>query len=167
MAPITSIVVMGAPLPTMMEIRRSQSVGCLPLLPYTAMSINAFSWIIYGLLKENINVWGTNLFGLIFSLYYMAEYCRFHSNPVVMNRHVQLTMITMMLITALAIILPKTTAEKIIGTASVFFLYYYVRGSFGYYKTSNTDKICTVYSSLFHGCMPRELFSLDILWNGY
>jgi solute carrier family 50 protein (sugar transporter) len=47
-APITSIVLVMAPLPTIQKVVQDRSVGSLPLLPYSSLVGNAFVWIMYG-----------------------------------------------------------------------------------------------------------------------
>lgn len=48
LAPITAFVVFLSPLPTVNEMRKNQSVGILPLLPYSTMVVNCFLWTLYG-----------------------------------------------------------------------------------------------------------------------
>ena len=43
-APVTSVLCSLAPLPTILDVSRSKSVGSLPLLPYSSMAANGFIW---------------------------------------------------------------------------------------------------------------------------
>lgn len=47
-APMASIALYLAPLPTMRGVMNEKSVGNLPLLPHTTMISNAFLWLTYG-----------------------------------------------------------------------------------------------------------------------
>ena len=76
-APVASLAVVMAPLPTMRQIRRDQSVGDLPILPYSSMILSTFLWTVYGLLKHEPNVWITNGLGCAFGLCYFAQFSKF------------------------------------------------------------------------------------------
>jgi hypothetical protein len=47
-APLTSIVLVMAPIPTIQRVVQERTVGSLPLLPYSSMIGNAFVWVMYG-----------------------------------------------------------------------------------------------------------------------
>ena len=72
LAPIAAVIVFCAPIPTIKQISKDQSVGSLPLLPYSSMVANCFLWLVYGLLKHESKVWSTNLIGLIMALIYFT-----------------------------------------------------------------------------------------------
>lgn len=48
-APIASVGLYLAPLPTIQQVTNSGTVGSLPLLPYTTMAANAWMWTTYGM----------------------------------------------------------------------------------------------------------------------
>jgi solute carrier family 50 protein (sugar transporter) len=76
-APIASVVLFMAPLPTIHQIRKDREVGDLPLLPYSTMTTSAFLWSTYGILKKEPSMYVANLFGLVLSLYYFSQFVRF------------------------------------------------------------------------------------------
>ena len=47
-APVASIVVFMAPIPTILKVSKDKSVGNLPLLPYSSMICSTFVWVLYG-----------------------------------------------------------------------------------------------------------------------
>ncbi len=47
-APAVSSGVFLSPVPTIRNIMKEESVGSLPLLPYSSMCVNAFLWFTYG-----------------------------------------------------------------------------------------------------------------------
>jgi solute carrier family 50 (sugar transporter) len=77
MAPLASIVVFLAPLPTIRKIQRDKSVGTLPLLPYSSMVASTFLWLAYGVLKGEPKIYGSNLFGLACGAYYSWAFLRY------------------------------------------------------------------------------------------
>jgi len=100
-APLTSIVLVMAPLPTIQKISQERSVGSLPLLPYSSLVGNAFVWVIYGtniksfkdvlcvvqnfisqtlwlgLLKSDAKVYIPNTVGVILGTYYFSQYMKY------------------------------------------------------------------------------------------
>jgi solute carrier family 50 protein (sugar transporter) len=76
-APIASLALFMAPLPTIQQIKKDRRVGDLPLLPYSTMTTSAFLWTTYGILKKEPSVYVTNLFGLVLALYYFFQFVRF------------------------------------------------------------------------------------------
>ncbi|CAB9510417.1 Bidirectional sugar transporter [Seminavis robusta] len=94
MAPISSIMLYLAPIPTVQEFSRRRLVGDLPLLPYTSMLSNSFAWVIYGLLVSEPKLWTANGVGLGLSLYYFLSFARFSpegaaSLPGTLEQHIQ------------------------------------------------------------------------------
>ena len=76
-APLVSIVLLAAPLPTIQNARKEESVGSLPLLPYSSMAANCGLWLSYGFLKQEPALMGPNFVGLLLALYYMNSYAKF------------------------------------------------------------------------------------------
>jgi hypothetical protein len=48
MAPLASVGLFLAPMPTIRHVMKEKTVGNLPLLPHTTMLSNAFLWVTYG-----------------------------------------------------------------------------------------------------------------------
>lgn len=48
MAPLASMSLFLAPMPTVRQVVEQKTVGNLPLLPHTAMISTAFLWVTYG-----------------------------------------------------------------------------------------------------------------------
>eukprot|EP00540_Astrosyne_radiata_P008265 CAMPEP_0116853250 /NCGR_PEP_ID=MMETSP0418-20121206/17802_1 /TAXON_ID=1158023 /ORGANISM="Astrosyne radiata, Strain 13vi08-1A" /LENGTH=235 /DNA_ID=CAMNT_0004485619 /DNA_START=29 /DNA_END=739 /DNA_ORIENTATION=- len=76
LAPIASVVVFMAPIPTIQQVSREGSVGNLPLLPYSSMVASTFVWVLYGILVSETKVWAANAVGLILGLYYCFEFAQ-------------------------------------------------------------------------------------------
>ena len=68
LAPLASIVVFLAPIPTMRQISKDRSVGSMPLLPYSSMVSSAFVWVTYGTPR------------CIFAVLYFRTYLSLYSN---------------------------------------------------------------------------------------
>eukprot|EP00527_Entomoneis_sp_CCMP2396_P007414 CAMPEP_0198152864 /NCGR_PEP_ID=MMETSP1443-20131203/61524_1 /TAXON_ID=186043 /ORGANISM="Entomoneis sp., Strain CCMP2396" /LENGTH=266 /DNA_ID=CAMNT_0043818997 /DNA_START=72 /DNA_END=872 /DNA_ORIENTATION=+ len=77
LAPMASMVLFMAPIPTITSITKNKKVGALPLLPYSSMTANAFLWTIYGLMKKEAKIWSSNGVGLIFAIFYFTQFARF------------------------------------------------------------------------------------------
>mmetsp|Transcript_2138 Transcript_2138/g.2960 ORF Transcript_2138/g.2960 Transcript_2138/m.2960 type:complete len:269 (-) Transcript_2138:23-829(-) len=77
LAPIASLALFLAPLPTIHKISQDQHVGSLSLLPYSSMATCAFVWTSYGLLNGQTTVWLSNGIGLVFALFYFVQFARF------------------------------------------------------------------------------------------
>jgi solute carrier family 50 (sugar transporter) len=71
-APAASIIVGLSPASTIHQIRRDRNVGSFPLLPYSTMIVNATLWFVYGLLKQNPNIWFGNGICLILGIIYFV-----------------------------------------------------------------------------------------------
>eukprot|EP00928_Gymnodinium_smaydae_P073638 TRINITY_DN56801_c0_g1_i1.p1 TRINITY_DN56801_c0_g1~~TRINITY_DN56801_c0_g1_i1.p1 ORF type:complete len:332 (+),score=38.47 TRINITY_DN56801_c0_g1_i1:23-1018(+) len=61
----------------MRRIRREQSVGKLPLLPYSAMATQGMVWTTYGLLVGNPAIWSPNFCAMILGLHYWSVYRKY------------------------------------------------------------------------------------------
>jgi solute carrier family 50 (sugar transporter) len=59
-APVFSIAVFCAPIPTLRQVSLDRTVGNLPLLPYSSMIASAFLWVVYGILKSEPKIWSAN-----------------------------------------------------------------------------------------------------------
>ena len=77
LAPATSLILFAAPIPTILQISSSKSVGNLPLLPYSSMVANAALWTAYGLLKKESTIWTANGIGCILAIFYMYQFTRY------------------------------------------------------------------------------------------
>lgn len=124
LAPIFSILVFAAPIPTIRQVSRDKSVGSLPLLPYSSMVCSAFLWVTYGFLKSEPKIWSANGVGLNLSVGYVwifTRYCpkRSPTLPGSVQQHLQACAFVMGLTAMIAIILPNGTASQMIGNAGV------------------------------------------------
>lgn len=77
LAPIASILVLMSPIPTIEKIKKERTVGNLPLLPYSSMIASTYLWCVYGVLKGEPNIWGTNVVGLLLGIYYFISFQKF------------------------------------------------------------------------------------------
>mmetsp|Transcript_33565 Transcript_33565/g.68544 ORF Transcript_33565/g.68544 Transcript_33565/m.68544 type:complete len:195 (-) Transcript_33565:214-798(-) len=109
-----------------MKIHRDQSVGGLPLLPYSSMIVNCVVWVTYGLLKSEPKVWQTNSFGLVLGTYYFAMFhrnCKKGANnlPGTASQHIQAMTVIITFTFLVAATMAKEGAAEIIGKAGVVF----------------------------------------------
>jgi solute carrier family 50 protein (sugar transporter) len=74
--PLASAGLYLAPIPTIRQISSSGTVGNLPLLPYSSMAGNTFIWFVYGLLKKEVGIWSSNVFGFVLAIYYCFIFVR-------------------------------------------------------------------------------------------
>mmetsp|Transcript_8655 Transcript_8655/g.11122 ORF Transcript_8655/g.11122 Transcript_8655/m.11122 type:complete len:234 (+) Transcript_8655:255-956(+) len=123
-APIASIVVTLAPIPTINEIAKKQSTMNLPLLPYTSMFVNAFIWTTYGVLTNEIRIWSCNVVSIFCGLYYIRKYLAYvppgASNlPGNVTAHFQLG--SAIIIGTILVVLScrKEFAKDLVGNAGV------------------------------------------------
>lgn len=126
LAPIFSVIVFGAPIPTIQHVSRDKSVGALPLLPYTSMLSSAFLWVMYGFLKSEPKIWGANGVGLILAIGYVlvfTSYCPKASPtlPGSVLQHLQGCAFIIGLTVLIAVALPTPKASQLIGNAGVAF----------------------------------------------
>lgn len=82
LAPIASIVNLASPAPTVYRIHRQESTQSLPLLPYTSMIANCLLWAVYGVLKKDISIWGTNGVGLIMGVIYSTVFVKYCNSDI-------------------------------------------------------------------------------------
>ena len=78
LAPATSVLCSLAPLPTILEVSRTKSVGSLPLLPYSSMAANGFIWALYGWLTDSPAVKWANILGTILGAYYFRVFSKYN-----------------------------------------------------------------------------------------
>ena len=76
LAPMFAVVVFMAPIPTILKVNRDQTVGDLPLLPYSSMISSAFVWVAYGTLLSEPRVWVANSIGLVLGCCYFLAFIR-------------------------------------------------------------------------------------------
>jgi solute carrier family 50 protein (sugar transporter) len=101
-------------------------VGPLPLLPYSSMIANCFLWITYGLLKNEPKVWGTNLLGLFFGVYYFLKFTKYapaksSTLPGSILQHVNACLSVIAVTFGLVYISPFKDPASIIGNLAVMF----------------------------------------------
>jgi solute carrier family 50 protein (sugar transporter) len=114
------------PWPTIQQITRNKSVGDLPLLPYSSMIANCFLWLTYGVLKNEIKVWGTNLIGLFFAVFYFLKFARYAplksaTLPGSIRQHVNVCFAVMAGTFGLVYLSPLKDPASIIGNIAVLF----------------------------------------------
>lgn len=124
LAPIFSILVFCAPLPTMRQVSRDRSVGALPLLPYSSMLSSAFLWVMYGFLKSEPKIWIANGVGLILSSGYFIVFTRYCPKqsptlPGSVKQHLQGCLAIIGTTLFIAVTRPTAQAAQMIGNAGV------------------------------------------------
>jgi solute carrier family 50 protein (sugar transporter) len=79
LAPVASVALFFAPLPTLWAVARGRrSAAGLPLLPYSSMVCNALLWTSYGILRDEPRIWTANAVGLVMGFVYVVTYLRHH-----------------------------------------------------------------------------------------
>jgi solute carrier family 50 protein (sugar transporter) len=127
LAPIASILVFMAPIPTMRSIAKDRSVGSLPLLPYSSMCASTFLWLAYGVLKHNPSIWTANGVGLVLSIYYLREFIKYAppeapTLPGSVKQHLQ-ACIAVIIGTILTAIVSSSPEDPIGSFAVIFCLF--------------------------------------------
>lgn len=123
LAPVISMAVIFAPVPTIQQVSKEKSVGNLPLLPYSSMVGNCFLWTVYGVLRKEPKVWVTNVIGLLSSIVYFAKFVKYAppsapSLPGSVKQHLSATLALMA--TAVALVFsPLNDPAKIVGNMAV------------------------------------------------
>lgn len=125
-APIVSSGVYLAPVPTIRNVVQDRSVKSLPLLPYSSMTVNAFMWMTYGILKKDKNVIAPNAFGFFCALNYFFHFQKYSPKasptlPGSLSQHKNSTLFMIAVTTLTALLLNPTTAANIIGKTGVVF----------------------------------------------
>jgi solute carrier family 50 (sugar transporter) len=124
LAPLASIVVFLAPMPTIQQIKRDKTVSSLPLLPYSTMIMSAFLWAAYGILIHQANVWATNALGFGFGVYYWYQFVQYApleapTLPGSVARHQQAIAATVVATATTLVVASAETAKTVIGSAAV------------------------------------------------
>ena len=114
------------PFPTIKKVVKDKSVGSLPLLPYSSMIANCFLWLVYGLLKGEAKVWGTNLIGLFFAFYYFVKFTKYAplkspTLPGSIRQHVNACFAVMAGTFGLVYLSPLPDPASIVGNLAVLF----------------------------------------------
>ncbi|KAL7554603.1 hypothetical protein ACHAWF_018098 [Thalassiosira exigua] len=124
LAPATSVLCSLAPLPTILEVSRTKTVGSLPLLPYSSMAANGLVWALYGWLTESHSLKWANVLGTLLGAFYFKEFRKYSppglSNlPGTINQHV-LVVTWIVLVNAFTLMrFNKQTSADIIGKEGV------------------------------------------------
>jgi len=114
---------------TLREISANKSVGNFPLLPYSSMVANSFTWGTYGILKGEPSLWSSNAIGLVLGAWYCIEFIR-HSPedsktlPGTKHQHIQAVAAVIMVTTTVAmspVYMLHQTPETWIGRAGIVF----------------------------------------------
>ena len=124
LAPMASIALYMAPLPTMRGVMKEKSVGAMPLLPHTTMITNAFLWMTYGALRAEPSVWGANGFGIMMSLFYFIKFIKYAPKasptlPGTTRMHIQASIASILTISSIAALLPRARAAALVGNLGV------------------------------------------------
>ena len=124
LAPIFSILVFCAPIPTIRQVSRDKNVGALPLLPYSSMLSSAFLWVMYGILKSEPKIWSANGVGLVLSIWYMYVFTRYCAKqsptlPGSVLQHFQGCAFIICLTVFIAVTFSTAQAAQVIGNAGV------------------------------------------------
>lgn len=120
-APATSVLCSLAPLPTIIEISRTKSVGSMPLLPYSSMAANGFIWALYGWLTDSPAVKWANVMGTLLGSYYFKEFLRY-SSPGSTN-------------------LPGTAKQHLMAVTAIFFANSFVLANFSKQYASEVSEV--------------------------
>jgi solute carrier family 50 protein (sugar transporter) len=123
LAPLSSVLLFAAPLPTIQKIGKDKTVGSLPLLPYSSMLANAFIWTVYGLMRNESKVYYANGIGVLLAVYYLFRFIKFAPKasptlPGSVQQHLQVVSSIVMAI-ALTATSPLRNKSKIIGLSGV------------------------------------------------
>mmetsp|Transcript_33741 Transcript_33741/g.49208 ORF Transcript_33741/g.49208 Transcript_33741/m.49208 type:complete len:300 (+) Transcript_33741:52-951(+) len=123
-APIASVGMSMASLPTIWGISKNKSVGDLPLLPYTSLISNAFIWALYGVLQKDPRLWSCNIAAVVLGVYYFTTFTRHSPSksptlPGSVARHLQVCLGIITAVSAIALRLPTELAIRILGTTGV------------------------------------------------
>jgi len=126
LAPIASICLNLAPMTTILEIYRSNSVGEYPLLPYSSMFVNAFVWVVFGILQKEPRVWISNGVGMGLGLFYSLVFSHVcpknkHNLPGKISHHLRISVIIVTGTFLVAVNLPLGISNRIIGMEGVLF----------------------------------------------
>jgi uncharacterized protein with PQ loop repeat len=103
---------------------RSGTVGDLPLLPYTTMTISCFVWIVYGILRGEPTLWVTNLVECTLSIYFVVEFTNYAPQqsktfPGSVYHHIQGILGIGGMTLFLAIFMKRDTAIYMIGNLTI------------------------------------------------
>ena len=95
-------------------------------MPYSSMVVNAFVWLIYGLLIREKKVWVTNAVGASLGLYYCKEFSKYCSNtarnlPGTKSNHLIGASLIMLITSAIGSMLPVKVAARVVGLEGVAF----------------------------------------------
>jgi solute carrier family 50 protein (sugar transporter) len=110
-APLASMLLFAAPIPTIRQVTQDKDSGSLPLLPYTCTIASCFVWSMYGVLVKEESIWATNAIGVVTGLFYFIQFARFAPKqsstlPGSISQHIQGILAIMLLTCAAAIALP-------------------------------------------------------------
>jgi len=124
LAPASSLVLIMAPLPTMQKIAQDNTVGDLPLLPYSSMFVNTFIWTTYGFLLHDPRLWIPNVLGVALGLYYFSQFSKFCSKnasglPGTVSHHLQIARLLVLFTFLAAYFMPREIALSFVGMEGI------------------------------------------------
>jgi solute carrier family 50 (sugar transporter) len=106
---------------TIQQFKKLNSTASTPIFPFVMMYLNCACWTKYGLLIGEWDIMGTNMIGLMLSLYYMYNYDRFTKNHS--SSRIQICLVLLFLYGLLVILryLPPRDVINALGLVSSVF----------------------------------------------
>ena len=122
LAPCSSVLCSLAPLPTILHVSQTKSIGSLPLLPYTSMITNSVVWALYGHLARMPSLKYANIIGISLGSYYFREWAAAASKSAArsINYHKLAISWVVLINSFVAFRFPRKVATEIIGKEGVF-----------------------------------------------
>lgn len=145
LAPMASIALFLAPLPTIRQISTTKTVDSLPLLPHTSLVSNAFLWAMYGVLTDKTSVVVSNSVGFGLGTLYFRQFIKYAPKesptlPGSVQLHIRTVITTIATALSIASVFPRDKAAKWIGNAAVLFCMFLFASPLVAMKTVLTSK---------------------------
>ena len=83
--PIAAQIVFLSPLSAMRQFKKDGTTGDVSPIPYAAMAVNGFAWVLYGTLKGDMTIVLPNASGFLFGAYYVKTFSDFKAPHVNMT----------------------------------------------------------------------------------
>jgi hypothetical protein len=151
------------PWPTIQQITQNTLARDLPLLPYSSIIANCFLWLTYGMLENEIKVWGINLIKLFFvAVFYFLKFVRYApaksaTLPGSIRQHLNVCLTVMAGTFGLVYLLPPNDPASVIGKVALLFCVAMFGSSLAVVKTALQTKSANSIPSPFTLETPSEL----------
>ena len=138
--PVAAQIVFLSPLAAMKQFKEAGTTGDVSPIPYAAMCVNGFLWVVYGGLKGDMTIIAPNASGFLFGAYYVKTFAQYRAPSVNMTPYYGGTVAMSAAVVGMASVMETSAAIDAIGLTGCAVVAVMFGGPLGSIKTVLKDK---------------------------